>query len=378
MSDVYLNGKIVGSCEDPIEFVRKVRELRRSGELPQEINVAYREDEDAVVILNEKGRARRPLIIVENGKPKLTEEHIQKLKEGSLSWDDLISMGIIEYLDAEEEENCLVAMEEKDLTEKHTHLEITPIAMLSVLTALVPYIEHNQAFRALLGPKSLEQGLGLYVTNFLIRADTDSSLLIYPQRPIVRSIIQDYVGYEYHPIGQNVVIAVMQHYGYNMDDAIVINKGSIERGFGRSIYYRPYKTEELKYPGGQVDKIEIPSKDVRGYRSEESYRFLEEDGIIYPEAEVKSEDVLIGKTSPPRFLEGGFRISLERKESSQSVRFGEKGIVESVVITESSEGNKLVEVKVRDERIPELGDKFASRHGQKGVMGMIVPQEDMP
>ncbi len=378
MSDVYLNGKIIGSCEDPIEFVRKVRELRRSGELPQEINVAYREDEDAVVILNEKGRARRPLIIVENGKPKLTEEHIQKLKEGSLSWDDLISMGIIEYLDAEEEENCLVAMEEKDLTEKHTHLEITPIAMLSVLTALVPYIEHNQAFRALLGPKSLEQGLGLYVTNFLIRADTDSSLLIYPQRPIVRSIIQDYVGYEYHPIGQNVVIAVMQHYGYNMDDAIVINKGSIERGFGRSIYYRPYKTEELKYPGGQVDKIEIPSKDVRGYRSEESYRFLEEDGIIYPEAEVKSEDVLIGKTSPPRFLEGGFRISLERKESSQSVRFGEKGIVESVVITESSEGNKLVEVKVRDERIPELGDKFASRHGQKGVIGMIVPQEDMP
>lgn len=378
MTDVFLNNRLIGFCENPREFVERIRQLRRAGELPPELNVAYHEDEDIVVIFTEKGRARRPLIIVEGGKSKLTPEILERVEKGELTWDDLISMGVIEYLDAEEEENCLVAMDESELTKRHTHLEITPLAMLGILTSLIPFVEHNQAFRALLGPKSLEQGLGLYVTNFLIRADTDSSFLVYPQRPIVRTMTQDYVGYDSHPIGQNVVIAVMQHYGYNMQDAIVVNKGSIERGFGRSTYYRPYKSEELRYPGGQVDKIEIPSKDIRGYKSEESYRFLEKDGIIYPEVEVKAGDVLIGKTSPPRFLEGGFRVTLERKETSEVVKFAEKGIVENVIITESAEGNKLVKVKVRDDRVPELGDKFASRHGQKGVIGMIVPQEDMP
>src|SRR3989344_441653 len=166
-----------------------------------------------------------------------------------------------------------------------------------------------------------------------------------------------------------------------MQDAIILNKGAVERGLGRSSFFRSYKAEERKYPGGQVDTIETPDKDVRGYLSENSYRYLEDDGVISPEAVVAEDDVLIGKTSPPRFLEvmEEFGAGVKnRRESSVVIRAGEGGIVDKVIISETLDGDKLVKVKIRDQRIPELGDKFASRHGQKGIIGIIVPQEDAP
>jgi DNA-directed RNA polymerase beta subunit len=187
--------------------------------------------------------------------------------------------------------------------------------------------------------------------------------------------------YDKHPAGQNVIVAVMSYKGYNMEDAIVLNHGAIDRGLGRSTYYRPSIAEELRYSGGLMDDITIPDKDVKGYKSEKDYRLLEGDGIIYPEANVAEEDVIIGKTSPPRFLSGLDEYNLAsstRRESSVSLRHGEKGVVDFILISENEEGNKLVQVRVRDSRIPEIGDKFTSRHGQKGVIGLIVPHSDMP
>ncbi|MCW1296486.1 MAG: DNA-directed RNA polymerase subunit B [Candidatus Parvarchaeota archaeon] len=381
MSDVFLNGKFVGEVKEPEKFVQKIRENRRNGVLPNEINVSYHEERDEVYISTEKGRARRPLIVVENGKPKLTKEHLEKLQKGEIRWSDLVKEGVIEYLDADEEENCYIAINENELTKEHTHLEISPLVILGSQAAMIPYAEHNLSVRILIGAKVIKQSLGIYAANFLLRMDTDSSILHYPQRPIVKTKIYDTINYDSHPAAQNIVVAIMSFEGYNMEDAIIMNKASIERGLYRSTYYRPYKTEELRYSGGQVDKIKIPEKDIKGYRTEEAYRYLEEDGIIYPEAEVKAGDVLIGKTSPPRFLTSleEFKVGLEsRRETSVPVRHGEKGIVESVILTESEEGNRFVKVKVRDLRVPELGDKFANRHGQKGVVGLIVPQEDMP
>ena len=173
----------------------------------------------------------------------------------------------------------------------------------------------------------------------------------------------------------------MSYKGYNMEDAIILNRGSIERGLARSSYYRPSIAEELRYAGGLVDEISIPDKDVKGYKSEKDYRFLEPDGIIYPEAEIKEGDVIIGKTSPPRFLSSLDEYNLAsstRRESSVGVKHGEKGVVDFVLITENEEGNKLVQVRVRDESIPEVADKFTSRHGQKGVVGLIVQEGDIP
>ncbi|HOW36654.1 MAG TPA: DNA-directed RNA polymerase subunit B, partial [Candidatus Pacearchaeota archaeon] len=182
-----------------------------------------------------------------------------------------------------------------------------------------------------------------------------------------------------YPAGQNLIVAIMTHDGYNMEDALVFNKGSIDRGVGRSFYFRPYTAVEMKYSGGLRDEILIPEKDSSGYRMESSYRFLESDGITYPEAEVFGGDVLIGKVSPPKFLSEAREISIKtRKESSVTMRQEERGIVEAIFITEDAEGNKIVQLKTRDPRIPEIGDKFATAHGQKGVIGALIPENDIP
>ena len=171
----------------------------------------------------------------------------------------------------------------------------------------------------------------------------------------------------------------MTYEGYNMEDALVFNKGSLDRGVGRSFYFRPYSAVEMNYAGGLKDEIVIPEKDTTGYKMESSYAFLENDGIIYPEAEIADGEVLIGKTSPPKFLSEAREISVKTKnESSVALRQEEKGIIDAVFITEDYEGNKIVQVKTRDQRIPELGDKYATAHGQKGVIGMIIPEEDVP
>ncbi len=381
MSEVYLNSKFVGEVDEPRLFVEKVKEERRKGKINSNLNVYHNDKADIVEVECGKGRARRPLIVVKEGQPLLTEKHVKQLEKDEISWNDLIQQGVIEYIDAAEEENCFVAFFDSELTPEHTHLEITPLSMLGLATSLVPYGNFNQSTRLNAGSKNQKQALGFYVSNFSVRMDMDVNLLYEPHVPITQTIVHEISDYDKHPAGQNLVVAIMSYKGYNMEDAIILNGGSIQRGLARSSYYRPSIAEELRYAGGLVDEVSIPDKDVKGYKSEKDYRFLEGDGIIYPEADIKEGDVIIGKTSPPRFLSSLDEYNLAsstRRESSVSVKHGEKGVVDFVLITENEEGNKLVQVRVRDERIPEVGDKFTSRHGQKGVVGLIVPEADIP
>jgi DNA-directed RNA polymerase subunit B len=226
-----------------------------------------------------------------------------------------------------------------------------------------------------------KQALGLYATNYLYRPDTRGHLLHYPQKPLVRTRPMEVLGYDRRPSGQNCVVALLSFGGYNMEDALVFNKSSIDRGLARSSFFRIYEGECRQYMGGQKDVFEVPNANIRGYRGERYYRFLEPDGIISPESDVVGGDVLIGRTSPPRFMEEYKEFEAQgpsNRDTSISLRPFEVGTVDTVIFTETSQGSKLVKVKVRSNRIPELGDKFASRHGQKGVIGMIFPQEDMP
>ncbi len=381
MTDVFLDEKFIGIAANAKGFIKNVKEGRRKAEVTNILNIGYDKDFDEIYLETLKGRARRPLIIVEEGKSLLTKEHIDQLKNNEIAWQDLIKLGLIEYLDASEEENAYVALSEEELNERHTHLEISPLTILGLCSSLIPYSNFGSSSRLIRGSKIQKQSLGLYTTNFHLRMDTDVSLLHYPQRPITTSFTHNIFEQDEHPAGQNVTIALMSYSGYNMQDAIILNKGAVDRGLFRSTYFRPYTVEELRYSGGLVDEINIPNKEVKGYKSERDYRFLEKDGVGYPGAYLKAGDVIVGKTSPPRFLSDIEEFSIAanlRRESSITVKEGEEGSVDMVIVTENEEGNKLVKVRLRDQRIPEVGDKFASRHGQKGVIGWIVPQEDMP
>jgi len=381
MSDLFINGVYTGTVEDPQSFVDSVKMERRKNDISTNVNVFYDKAKDEVYVLNNGGRVRRPLIVVKEGKSLLNEQHLKQLEKGDIGWSDLVRQGVVEYLDASEEENAYVAFNEEELNEGHTHMEVAPLAMFSLCSSLFPFANHTQGTRVSIGSKNQKQALGFYAANYYLRLDMDSNLLHTPERPIVKSIMHDVSDYDAHPSGQNVVVAIMAYDGYNMDDALVINRGSIDRGLARSTYYRPVISEELRYSGGLTDEICIPDKDVKGYKSEEDYKFLEEDGIISPESNVKEGDVVIGRTSPPRFLSGLDEynlVSQARRESSSSLKHGEKGKVDFVLLTENINGNKLVQVRLREQRVPEVGDKFTSRHGQKGVIGLIVEPGDMP
>ena len=206
---IYINGELLGYCEDPVNFTNEMREKRRKGDVSYEMNITYYEDNDEIYIFNDPGRARRPLIIVKDGAPLLKEEHLNKVANGKLNWDDLINKGLVEYLDAEEEENSYIAMSLAELNDEHTHLEIDPATMLGICAGIIPFSDHNSSPRNTMEAGMTKQALGLYVSNYALRTDTRAHLLHHPQTPIVKTRIIDSTNYDLRPSGQNFVVHVL-------------------------------------------------------------------------------------------------------------------------------------------------------------------------
>ncbi|MEM3647210.1 MAG: DNA-directed RNA polymerase subunit B, partial [Thermofilum sp.] len=383
---IFVDGILVGYSYSGEALVKEIKNLRRRGLLPPEINIAYYEFNYGSRIVKEiyinadSGRIRRPLIVVEDGLVKLTKDHVAKLSLGKITFDDLVGNGIIDFLDADEEENTVIAASMEEITDSTTHLEISPLLMFGVVSASVPFAEHNHSPRNTYEAAMAKQALGLPFTNISNSFYTTFHVTTYPQLPLVVSKVDPIIGLSKRPIGQNFLVAVMSH-PYNMEDAIVLNAASVQRGLARSTTYRSYEVEARRYPMGEVDRIEKPDSQVRGYRGDDAYSKIEEDGIVSVEAEVKGGDVIVGRSSPPRFFEEYKELVFQapaRRDSSVALKPSENGFVDNVLITEDLENNKLIKVRIRDQRVPELGDKFASRSGQKGVVGMLIPQSDMP
>src|SRR3989338_598377 len=196
MAEVYLNSKFIGTVDDPQYFVEGVKDLRREGALSENVNVYYNTGAQEVRVWCDEGRARRPLIVVKESKPLLTEKHLKQLTSGEITWPDLVRQGVIEYLDAAEEENALVAYKEEGLTSEHTHLEIAPGAIAGITTALVPFGNYNQSSRLIIGSKNQKQAIGFYAANYLMRMDMDANVLHYPQFPLVKTKVHDITNYD--------------------------------------------------------------------------------------------------------------------------------------------------------------------------------------
>ena len=378
---IFVEGYLLGYAENANDLVDTVREMRRRGELSGEMNIGYYSDHNEIYVNCDEGRIRRPLIIVKDGKLLIKSRHIRNLQTERWTWSDLVREGIIEYLDAEEEENAYIAVNQESVSENHTHMEICIYSILGVTASIIPFPEHNQSPRNTYQSAMAKQAPGIYTLNYRDRTDTRAHLLHYPQKPIAQTKPMEIMGFNERPAGQNYIVAVLSSNGYNMEDAIIFNKSSIQRGLGHSSFFRIYKAESKQYLGGAKDRLTIPEAGIRGYHGAEAYRMLEEDGLISTEAEVKGGDILVGRISPPRFLEEyrGFEVrGPQLRDTSIGVRPTEEGIVDSIFITKDIEGSHLVKTKVRSHRVPELGDKFVSRHGQKGIIGMVIPQEDMP
>jgi len=384
---VFLDGKLIGYSDNGHDLVNSLRELRRSSKIHSHIGISIWDPDEKnatkrIYVNCNAGRVLRPLIIVDNGKSTLTSEHLDKISKKLISWADLLRMGIIELIDANEEENCYISFDEK-FSKNHTHMEVFTSSILGAGASIIPYPEHNQSPRNTYESAMAKQSLGFSTPMMNTSTYVRQHLMLYPQTPIVTTKTMNLLGIESRPAGQNCIVAVLPFDGYNIEDAIVLSKSSVDRGLCRTFFYRVYESEAKQYPGGMRDSFVIPNADenIRGYKGEKSYRLLEEDGIVATESNVLGGDILIGKTSPPRFMEEYKEFESKgpyRRDTSVGVRPSETGTVDTIVMTQASDGGKLYKIRVRDMRIPEIGDKFASRHGQKGVLGILAKNEDLP
>ncbi|MCH7966228.1 MAG: DNA-directed RNA polymerase subunit B [Thaumarchaeota archaeon] len=384
---IFVDGRLIGYYKDGEELAASLRDLRRNSKIHSHVGVSFHRSDVEVATKRlyvncNAGRVLRPLIIIKDNKSLLTQELLDKITKKLLSWTDLLRLGVLELIDANEEENCFVTLDDKD-TKKHTHLEVFPPAILGAGASIIPYPEHNQSPRNTYESAMAKQSLGFSTPMMNTSTYVRQHFMLYPQIPIVNTKAMKLLGLEERPAGQNCIVAVLPFDGYNIEDAIVLNQASVDRGLGRSFFYRIYDAEAKQYPGGMRDNFEIPNAEdnIRGYKGERAYRLLEEDGVVASESPIKGGDILIGKTSPPRFMEEYREFESTgpyRRDTSVGVRPSETGVVDTVVMTQSNEGGKMYKIRARDMRVPEIGDKFASRHGQKGVLGILAKAEDLP
>ncbi|CAD25744.1 DNA-DIRECTED RNA POLYMERASE II SECOND LARGEST SUBUNIT [Encephalitozoon cuniculi GB-M1] len=386
---IFVNGVWVGIHSDPVGLIKSLKLLRRSLEMDKEVSIVRDIREKEIRVQSDAGRPCRPLLVVKDNKLVITAEDIRKLKRGEIKWDNLVTSGFIEFLDVEEEEMSMIAMNTKiladesrnssDVSVSYTHCEIHPALILGICASTIPFPDHNQSPRNTYQSAMGKQAMGIYATNFLLRMDTLSNILFYPQKPLVTTKSMEYLRFKELPSGQNALVAIACYSGYNQEDSIIMNQSAIDRGLFRSFFYRTYTDQESMSRPGVNEEFCKPSRGAVLRMKNLNYNKLDDDGLISPGTRVTGDDVLIGKITPILDPERSTKEApvYVYKDSSTAMRRTETGIVDTVIVT-NKDGYKFSKVKVRSGRIPQMGDKFASRHAQKGTIGITLRQEDMP
>jgi hypothetical protein len=289
------------------------------------------------------------------------------------------SKALLEYIDCQETEGTLIAMNFADVKSeitKHTHCEVHPSTTYGVMCNLINYLEHNPVTRNSFSCGQSKQACSLYSTNYQVRMDKTAVVLNNGQVPLVKSKYMQYINNEENPYGENAIVAIMCYTGYNVEDAVLINEGALARGLFRTTYYTTYEAHEEKEIRNDVVTNEHvfcniqDLKEVEGVKPDYDYSYLDKQGLIPENTEVHDKIILIGQTA---LLSAG-----KKKDMSKTTKKGQVGIVDKAFMTEGEEGQRIAKIRIREERIPSFGDKFASRAGQKGTVGMVIPECDMP
>ena len=394
---IFYNGSWIGITDQPEIIMKGLLNQRRRATISKEISIVNNFVNKEIRIYTDSGRTTRPLFIVEKYKNKynedalrlkITKNNIKDLEDNKINFDQLVDNGIIEYLDVEEEESSMIAMKigdlvsHKDYCFTYTHCEIHPAMILGVSASIIPFPDHNQSPRNVYQSAMGKQAIGIYSTNFNMRMDTLAYLLFYPQRPLVVTQSMEFLKFKDLPAGINAIVAIMCYTGYNQEDSVIMNQSSIDRGLFRSAFFRTYHAEEKREAKLKYETFEIPDKSNCTGLRHGNYSKLDPEGLISPGTRVSGDDIIIGKTGLCRIDEGDDEneghIAKRKQDISEAIRPSESGIIESVMLTTDRQGYKMAKVKCRSVRVPQIGDKFASRHGQKGTIGMTYRQEDLP
>ena len=408
---VFVNGRWVGMVEEPADLIAKIHLFRQLALLPVFFSAHWDRQANSVVVYTDGGRLCRPIYYIDDQIPSI-ERVRDRVASKKFSWSDLIAgfssksapgfdpfdcniytydqlyggddkdtvvanRGVIQYMDTAEEEAALIAMGADDLGKKpYTHIEIHPSLILGVMGNQIVYPENNQLPRDLFSCGQSKQAVSLYHSNFQTRIDKMGVVLNSGQTPLVKSRYLEYIHNEEHPYGVNAMVAIMCYGGYNVEDAILFNEGSLKRGMFRTTYYNMYESHEESSKVGDsvVDShfANIESENVTGLRPGYDYSDLDKYGLIREGTLLDDKKVLIGKVTT--------NLSTPEVSVDDSVtpKKGQLGFVDKSFITEGEEGTRLAKVRIREERIPAIGDKFCSRCGQKGTVGLVIPEEDMP
>jgi DNA-directed RNA polymerase II subunit RPB2 len=390
---VFLNGSWIGILpnDDTIEVVDALRKAKRAGKIHIYTGIVWKSAFKELWITTEAGRIIRPVYYapalreIAGDKTGILKQQILDIHDWNqlLLWESPTGKRLMEYMDAGETDCAYIAMDYENCVKdtSHTHCEIHPSMMLGTTASFIPFPDHNQSPRNAYQSSMGKQAMGIYALNFRERFDAITHVLSYPEMPMVSSYMSRFYGAQSLPAGQNVIVAIMTYTGYNQEDSNMINRAALERGRFRSIFYRTYKDEERKnQSSGEEEKFCKPDVTETKHMKIAHYDKLGEDGFVPKDTYVTADDVLIGKVVPLRVPTGAVLPAGAKKQRdvSKLPRNNESGYVDKIYKNRNGEGYNFVKIRMRQDRIPEIGDKFSSRHGQKGTMGMILNPEDMP
>ena len=390
---VFLNGSWIGCLPSTtaLSTIGALRKAKRAGQLHIHTGIVWKNAIKELWITTEAGRILRPLLYapcireIAADSTGALKAQVEALKDWNdlLLWSTPSDRHLFEYLDAGETDGAYIAMDyETAITDRDkTHVEIHPCAALGTIASMIPFPDHNQSPRNAYQSAMAKQAMGLYATNFQERFDAMAHLLCYPEIPMVSPFMSKFYGAQKLPAGANVIVAIMTYTGYNQEDSNMINRGALDRGRFRSIFYRTYKDEEKKnQSSGEEERFCSPDLTETKHMKNANYSKLGVDGFIPENTYVTPDDVLIGKVVPLRVPTGKVVPAGSKtcRDVSKTPRNNECGYVDRVYKNRNGEGYSFAKIRMRQDRIPEIGDKFSSRHGQKGTMGMILNPEDMP